>query len=196
MKVVLMSLAGMVILSQAAPAPKADPKAFFLPVGSVALPALTGSALVDGLLLGKVAFLKAAILANLLLNQEDEEPADSYGPPAVDSYGAPAVAYEEPAPSYHEPAPTYQEPAPAYQEVDTYGAPVSDPSVFLRTSRSGANVNFNGGMQTGQSTIFHFLSMKIVVGPSKIVEIYIFSASVVQLSSRCQLQCTWMNRII
>jgi len=151
MKVVLMSLAGMVILSQAAPAPKADPKAFFLPVGSVALPALTGSALVDGLLLGKVAFLKAAILANLLLNQEDEEPADSYGPPAVDSYGAPAVAYEEPAPaygapapsyeepavayeepapSYHEPAPTYQEPAPAYQEVDTYGAPVSDPLTY------------------------------------------------------------------
>jgi len=58
MKVALMSLAGMVILSQAAPAPKADPKAFFLPVGAVALPAITGSALVDGLLLGKVAFLK------------------------------------------------------------------------------------------------------------------------------------------
>jgi len=151
MKVVLMSLASMVIVSQAAPAPKADPEAFFLPVGSVALPALTGSALIDGLLLGKVAFLKAAILANLLLGSEDEAPAEAYGPPAVDSYGAPAVAYEEPAPAYEEPAPVYGAPAPAYEEPapaydapapaydapapayvepDTYGAPAADPLAY------------------------------------------------------------------
>lgn len=143
MKVALMSLASMVIISQAAPAPKADPEAFFLPVGSIALPALTGSALVDGLLLGKVAFLKAAILANLLLGSEDEAPAQAYGPPAVDSYGAPAVTYEEPAPVYGAPAPTYEEPAayapaPAYEaapsyvepQADTYGAPAADPLTY------------------------------------------------------------------
>ena len=118
-----MSLAGMVILSQAAPVPEADPKAFFLPVGAVALPAITGSALVDGLLLGKVAFLKAAILGGLLLSQtggDGEAVAETYGAPPVDSYGAPAVAYEEPAPAYgppqtyEEPAPQYDAPAPAY----------------------------------------------------------------------------------
>lgn len=143
MKVALMSLASMVIISQAAPAPKADPEAFFLPVGSIALPALTGSALVDGLLLGKVAFLKAAILANLLLGSEDEAPAEAYGPPAVDSYGAPAVTYEEPAPVYGAPAPSYEAapayeepayaaPAPAYEEpqADTYGAPAADPLTY------------------------------------------------------------------
>lgn len=143
MKVALMSLASMVIISQAAPAPKADPEAFFLPVGSIALPALTGSALVDGLLLGKVAFLKAAILANLLLGSEDEAPAEAYGPPAVDSYGAPAVTYEEPAPVYGAPAPAYEAapayeepayaaPAPAYEEpqADTYGAPAADPLTY------------------------------------------------------------------
>lgn len=131
------------IISQAAPAPKADPEAFFLPVGSIALPALTGSALVDGLLLGKVAFLKAAILANLLLGSEDEAPAEAYGPPAVDSYGAPAVTYEEPAPVYGAPAPAYEAapayeepayaaPAPAYEEpqADTYGAPAADPLTY------------------------------------------------------------------
>lgn len=158
MKVVLMSLAAMVIVSQAAPAPKAEPKAFFIPVGAVALPALTGSALVDGLLLGKVAFLKAAILANLLLGSEDEAPADTYGAPVetygapvdsygapaetygapaetygapVETYGAPAVAYEEPHVSYEEPAPAYEEPAPSYTPVaDTYGSPVADPLTY------------------------------------------------------------------
>jgi hypothetical protein len=40
-----------------APAPKADPEAFF-PLGAIALPAVTGNALIDGLLIGKVAFLK------------------------------------------------------------------------------------------------------------------------------------------
>jgi len=143
MKVVLMSLATMVILSQAAPAPKAEPKAFFIPVGAVALPALTGSALIDGLLLGKVAFLKAAILANLLLGSEDEAPVETYGAPVetygapVDSYGAPAESYGPPAESYGPPAAAY-EPAPVAQYapapvasyepapvVDTYGAPAA-----------------------------------------------------------------------
>jgi len=40
-----------------APVPEADPEAF-LNLGAVAIPAITGSALIDGLLLGKVAFLK------------------------------------------------------------------------------------------------------------------------------------------
>merc|ERR1712083_1084722 len=56
----------------------------------------TGSALINGLLLGKVAFLKAAILANLLLgsNSADELADDaSYVAPA-DDYGVP---YEPPA---------------------------------------------------------------------------------------------------
>merc|ERR1712012_618790 len=81
-------LAGMLMMARAAPV--ADPEAFGLP--AIAIPAITGSALVDGLLLGKVAFLKAAILANLLLGSEDggDEYAapDAYGAP-VDSYGAP-----------------------------------------------------------------------------------------------------------
>ena len=44
-------------ISAPAPAPeaKADP---FFNLGAVAIPAITGSALIDGLLLGKVAFLK------------------------------------------------------------------------------------------------------------------------------------------
>merc|ERR1719516_419725 len=121
MKVALMSLATLVVLSQAAPAPKAEPKAFFIPVGSVALPALTGSALVDGLLLGKVAFLKAAILANLLLGSEDEAPVETYGAP-VDSYGAPAVSYEEPVATYEQ-VDTYG--PPAAPVVDTYGSPAA-----------------------------------------------------------------------
>merc|ERR1712123_515448 len=136
-----MSLAGMVILSQAAPAPKADPKAFFLPVGAVALPAITGSALVDGLLLGKVAFLKAAILGGLLLSQTGgdgapavayEEPAPAYYEEPAPAYGPPQVTYEEPAPAYAAPAPSYDAPsysapAPSYETPDTYGAPVADP---------------------------------------------------------------------
>jgi len=148
----LMSLATLVVLSQAAPAPKAEPKAFFIPVGSVALPALTGSALVDGLLLGKVAFLKAAILANLLLGSEDEAPVetygapvdsygapadsygapvDTYGPPAVSydapepAYGAPAAHYDAPEPSYDAPAVSYEEPVATYEQVDTYGPPAA-----------------------------------------------------------------------
>ena len=40
-----------------APAPKADPEAFF-PLGAIALPAITGNALIDGLLIGKIALLK------------------------------------------------------------------------------------------------------------------------------------------
>jgi len=140
MKVVLATLASMLLVTRAAPV--ADPEAF-LNLGAVALPAITGSALIDGLLLGKVAFLKAAILANLLLGQSDEASDDAYGAPAeVDSYGAPAVSYEEPAPaygapatyeepapSYEEPAPTYEEPAPSYEApvADEYGAPAADP---------------------------------------------------------------------
>merc|ERR1712051_297184 len=118
------------------PAPNAEPKAFFgTGLGAIALPAITNSALIDGLLLGKVAFLKAAILANLLLGSSDEA-SDEYGAPPVDSYGAPAQEYAEPAPSYDAPAPAYEEPAPAYEEpapayeepvADTYGAPAADP---------------------------------------------------------------------
>jgi len=117
-----------------APAPKADPEAFF-PLGAIALPAITNSALIDGLLLGKVAFLKAAILANLLLGSESAVADEAeYGAPAVDSYGAPAVEYAEPAPAYNEPAPAYEEPAPAYdapapayeEPADSYGAPQAD----------------------------------------------------------------------
>ena len=47
-----------------APAPEADPKAdprAFFNLGAVAIPAITGSALIDGLLLGKVAFLKGKL---------------------------------------------------------------------------------------------------------------------------------------
>lgn len=138
-----------------APAPKADPEAF-IPLGAVALPAIFGNPLIDGLLLGKVAFLKAAILANLLLGSTSSDesecrnrdgsacygappaeygaPAEQYEEPVVDSYGAPAVSYEEPAPTYDAPAPAYEEPAPAYdapapsyEEPDTYGAPAADP---------------------------------------------------------------------
>jgi len=135
----LIGLAALLVASQAAPV--ADPEAF-LDLGAIAIPAITGSALVDGLLLGKLAFLKSAILANVLLNMSgggDSAPiSDGYGAPAieygapapvVDSYGAPAVAYEEPAPAYDAPAPqaapayaapAYAAPAPV---VDSYGAP-------------------------------------------------------------------------
>jgi len=140
---VLLSLAAILALGLARPAPnpEADPKAFF-PLGAIAIPAITNNALIDGLLLGKVAFLKAAILANLLLGSSDASDAgvvaDEYGAP-VDTYGAP-VGYEEPVavydapavgyeePVYAAPVPAYDAPAPAYEEpVDTYGAPVAAP---------------------------------------------------------------------
>merc|ERR1712088_589322 len=122
MKVTLFFLAALAITINGKPAPNAEPKAFFgTGLGAIALPAITNSALIDGLPLGKVAFLKAAILANLLLGSSDEA-SDEYGAPPVDSYGAPAPAYEEPAPAYEEPAPAYEEPVP-----DTYGAPAADP---------------------------------------------------------------------
>jgi len=142
----LIGLAALLVASHAAPV--ADPEAF-LDLGAIAIPAITGSALIDGLLLGKLAFLKSAILANVLLNLQgggDSAPLeDGYGAPAleygapapvVDSYGAPAVAYEEPAPAYDAPAPqaAYDAPAPqaapAYAApapvVDSYGAPQAD----------------------------------------------------------------------
>merc|ERR1712106_309750 len=149
MKVVLISLACLVAISVGAPVPDADPEAF-LNLGAVAIPAITGSALIDGLLLGKVAFLKAAILANLLLGSGSADeladdasyvaPQDDYGvpyEPPVNSYGAPAVSYEEPAPSYD--APSYEAPAPAYAPApapqDTYGSPAADPLPSYQPSR-------------------------------------------------------------
>jgi hypothetical protein len=88
----------------------------------VAIPAITGSALIDGLLLGKVAFLKAAILANLLLGSESSDEA-SYGAPVetyepADTYGAP---YEAPVETYETPV-TYEEPV-----QDEYGSPAAAP---------------------------------------------------------------------
>jgi len=145
MKVTLFVLAASLALISGKPAPDAEPKAFFgAGLGAIALPALTNNAFIDGLLLGKVAFLKAAILANLLLGSSDESSDEAeYGAPAVDSYGAPAQEYAEPAPSYDAPAPAYEEPAPAYDApapaydapaatyeepvADTYGAPAADP---------------------------------------------------------------------
>jgi len=137
-QVVLISLASMAALSISAPVPEADPEAF-LNLGAVAIPAITGSALIDGLLLGKVAFLKAAILANLLLGSGSADeladssdasyvaPQDDYGvpyEPPVNSYGAPAVSYEEPAPSYE--APSYEAPAPSYESpAPSYDAPAA-----------------------------------------------------------------------
>jgi len=138
MKVALISLASLVAISIGAPVPDADPEAF-LNLGAVAIPAITGSALIDGLLLGKVAFLKAAILANLLLGSGSADeladdasyvaPQDDYGvpyEPPVNSYGAPAVSYEEPAPSYDAPAPSYDAPAPSYDApAPSYDAPAA-----------------------------------------------------------------------
>jgi len=63
MKVALISLASLVAISIGAPVPDADPEAF-LNLGAVAIPAITGSALIDGLLLGKVAFLKGRCLTS------------------------------------------------------------------------------------------------------------------------------------
>jgi len=138
MKVTILSVACLAALTISAPAPKpeADPDAF-LNLGAVAIPAITGSALIDGLLLGKVAFLKAAILANLLLGSESADeaadsygaPVEEYGAPVQDSYGAPAPSYEEPAPAYS--APAYEAPADTYGSpaapVEEYGAPAADP---------------------------------------------------------------------
>ena len=52
-------MAGMIAMARTAPV--AEPEAFFLP-GPLAIPSLTGVALVDGLLLGKVALLKGESL--------------------------------------------------------------------------------------------------------------------------------------
>merc|ERR1712127_748897 len=123
-------LASMLVAARSAPV--ADPEAF-LDLGAIAIPAITGSALLDGILLGKVAFLKAAILANLLSGGDDE---------VADSYGAPALSYEEPA-QYEAAAPSYSAPAPAYEPVqetygaapqaapvDSYGSPASPPRYY------------------------------------------------------------------
>merc|ERR1711976_667224 len=140
MKVTILSVACLAALAISAPVPEADPEAF-IDLGAVALPAITGSALIDGLLLGKVAFLKAAILANLRLGSESADeasdaygaPVEEYGAPAepINSYGAPAPSYEEPAPAYEAPsysAPSYEAPAPSYDApADTYGSPAADP---------------------------------------------------------------------
>merc|ERR1712117_527782 len=137
MKVTILSVACLAALAISAPVPEADPEAF-VNLGAVALPAITGSALIDGLLLGKVAFLKAAILANLLLGSESaDEASDAYGAPVetygapVEEYGAPAPSYDAPAPAYETPAyeaPSYEAPAPSYSApADTYGSPAADP---------------------------------------------------------------------
>merc|ERR1712122_259243 len=99
-------LAGMLMMARAAPV--ADPEAIGLP--AIAIPAITGSALVDGLLLGKVAFLKAAILAGLLSSQGGDETDAGYGAP-IESYGAPQDSYG----------------APSAPVVDTYGSPAAAP---------------------------------------------------------------------
>jgi len=121
MKVTILTLACLAALTISAPVPEADPDAF-VNLGAVAIPAITGSALIDGLLLGKVAFLKAAILANLLLGSESSDDA-SYGAPVetyepVDTYGAP---YEAPVETYETPA-VYEEPV-----QDEYGSPAAAP---------------------------------------------------------------------
>jgi len=121
MKVTILTVACLAALTISAPVPEADPDAF-VSLGAVAIPAITGSALIDGLLLGKVAFLKAAILANLLLGSESSDDA-SYGAPVetyepVDTYGAP---YEAPVETYETPV-TYEEPV-----QDEYGSPAAAP---------------------------------------------------------------------
>merc|ERR1712098_52535 len=146
MKVVL-SLCACLLVCQGAPVPEAEADPFF---NTIALPAITGSALVDGLLLGKVAFLKAAILANLLLGSSggSDELSDSYGAPVDtygapedsygapdDSYGAPDAGYGAPAPVSYDPAPvaTYDAPAVTYDTpapFETYGAPADTPDSY------------------------------------------------------------------
>merc|ERR1711971_497786 len=176
MKVTLIVLAALAITINGKPAPNAEPKAFFgAGLGAIALPALTNSALIDGLLLGKVAFLKAAILANLLLGSSSDESSDEaeYGAPAVDSHGAPAQEYAEPAPSYDAPAPAYEEPAPtydapapaydapapAYEEpvADTYGAPAADPLPrYFVSGPVGSAVSRLSAIVPGLITLFAF----------------------------------------
>lgn len=124
-------MACLAALTISAPVPEADPDAF-LNLGAVAVPAITGSALIDGLLLGKVAFLKAAILANLLLGSESADEA-AYGAPA-DTYGAP---YEAPVETYEEPAPTYEEPV-----ADEYGSPAAAPVSYEPLPSYGAPTRF------------------------------------------------------
>lgn len=135
MKVTILTVACLAALTISAPMPEADPDAF-VSLGAVALPAITGSALIDGLLLGKVAFLKAAILANLLLGSES----------ADDSYGAPEPAYGPPAPTYDEPD-TYGAPAAQPQQTyepaeDVYGAPAAEPIYSAPLPSYGAPARF------------------------------------------------------
>jgi len=131
MKVTILTVACLAALTISAPVPEADPDAF-VNLGAVAIPAITGSALIDGLLLGKVAFLKAAILANLLLGSETAADEAAYGAPA-DTYGAP---YEAPVESY-EPAPTYEEPV-----ADEYGSPAAAPVSYEPLPSYGAPARF------------------------------------------------------
>merc|ERR1719216_77337 len=121
MKVTILSVACLAALTLSAPMPEADPDAF-VNLGAVAIPAITGSALIDGLLLGKVAFLKAAILANLLLGSGAEDEA---------AYGAPADAYE-PADTYGAPyepqsRPTSSPPRPTRSPSRTSTVPLLPP---------------------------------------------------------------------
>ena len=62
-------MACLAALTISAPVPEADPDAF-VNLGAVAIPAITGSALIDGLLLGKVAFLKGKLLPRLKLSTQ------------------------------------------------------------------------------------------------------------------------------
>ena len=83
-------MACLAALSISAPVPEAEPKAF-VNLGAVALPAITGSALIDGLLLGKVAFLKGKLTSGCVYNigcwagqkYNWMTPATSHQPPAI-----------------------------------------------------------------------------------------------------------------
>merc|ERR1712038_1344130 len=130
-KCLLLGLGGLLVTSYAAPVAKPEADPFFN--AAIALPSVTGNALIDGLLLGKLAFLKSAIIANILLNLNSgaDEADAGYGAPAP-AYGAPV---EAPAPAYDAPAPApaYEEPAeapdaygaPAAPVVDSYGSPAA-----------------------------------------------------------------------
>merc|ERR1719206_1703955 len=74
MKVALITLASLAAITLGAPTPDAEPEAF-LNLGAVAIPAITGSALIDGLLLGKVAFLKAELALDRLMKKERSLPS-------------------------------------------------------------------------------------------------------------------------
>ena len=50
----------MLVMARAAPV--AEPEPFLGTLGALAIPALTGSALIDGVILGKIAFIKGIIL--------------------------------------------------------------------------------------------------------------------------------------